>query len=310
MHFYLTIIIAVSCSCFICAQNELPKVSSGTLIRKDSFPSKYVQHRNIDIWLPEGYSGYNKYAVLYMHDGQMLYDSTTNWNQQAWDIDDVGQKLMNEKKVRPFIVVGIWNGGSARHAEYFPQKPFESLPKQQQQDIYQAARNNGYSVFQDQYIKSDLYLKFLVHELKPYIDANFAVEKDKNNTCIMGSSMGGLISMYAMCEYPEVFGAAACLSTHWPGILILENNPIPQSFYRYLENNLPDPTKTKIYFDFGTATLDAMYPPLQAEVDKIMIKKGFSSESWQTLKFEGEEHSEKAWKKRLHIPLTFLLKAY
>ena len=204
MHFYLTIIIAVSCSCFLCAQNALPKVSSGTLIRKDSFPSKYVEQRNIDIWLPEGYSGYNKYAVLYMHDGQMLYDSTTNWNQQAWDIDDVGQKLMNEKKVRPFIVVGIWNGGSARHAEYFPQKPFESLSKQQQQDIYQAARNNGYSVFQDQYIKSDLYLKFLVHELKPFIDHNYSVYTDRENTCSMGSSMGGLISMYAMCEYPEV----------------------------------------------------------------------------------------------------------
>jgi hypothetical protein len=103
MHFYLTIIIAVSCSCFLCAQNALPKVSSGTLIRKDSFPSKYVEQRNIDIWLPEGYSGYNKYAVLYMHDGQMLYDSTTNWNQQAWDIDDVGQKLMNEKKFVPLL---------------------------------------------------------------------------------------------------------------------------------------------------------------------------------------------------------------
>lgn len=122
----------------------------------------------------------------------------------------------------------------------------------------------------------------------------------------MGSSMGGLISLYAICEYPDVFGAAACLSTHWPGIFTMENNPIPEAFYRYLENNLPDPRKNKIYFDFGTATLDAMYPPLQAEVDKIMIKKGFSSGSWQTLKFEGEDHSEKAWKKRLPIPLTFL----
>ena len=308
MHYYCTFIISFTCSFFLCGQNNLPKVSSGTLIRIDTFSSKNVEKRNIDIWLPEAYPGDKKYAVLYMHDGQMLYDSTTNWNHQAWDIDYVGQKLMNEKKVRPFIVVGIWNGGSARHSEYFPQKPFESLPKNQQQDIYQAARNNGYSVFQDQYIKSDLYLKFIVDELKPYIDSNFAVEKDKNNTCIMGSSMGGLISMYAICEYPNVFGAAACLSTHWPGIFTMENNPIPESFYRYLENNLPDPTKNKIYFDYGTATLDVMYPPLQAEVDKIMIKKGFSAGSWTTLKFEGEDHSEKAWKKRLPIPLEFLLR--
>lgn len=303
---YLAFIIFFTYQVLIFAQNPLPKVTSGTLIRLDSFPSKYVQKRNIDLWLPEGYSTENKYAVLYMHDGQMLFDSSTNWNLQAWDIDDIGQKLMKEKKVRPFIVVGIWNSGSSRHIDYFPKKPFESLSIKEQQDIYQAARNNGYSVFQEKNIVSDDYLKFLVHELKPFIDANFAVEKDKNNTCIMGSSMGGLISLYAICEYPDVFGAAACLSTHWPGIFTMENNPIPEAFYRYLEKNLPDPRKNKIYFDFGTATLDAMYPPLQAEVDKIMIKKGFSSGSWQTLKFEGEDHSEKAWKKRLPIPLTFL----
>jgi hypothetical protein len=119
--------------------------------------------------------------------------------------------------------------------------------------------------------------------------------------------MGGLISMYAICEYPAVFGGAACLSTHWPGIFQVENNPIPNAFYRYLKKNLPNPKNHKIYFDFGTATLDALYEPLQNEVDLIMKQKGFSTKNWITKKFEGENHSEIAWQKRLHIPFEFLL---
>lgn len=307
MRLFLLSIIFCTCTILLCAQNLLPKVSSGTLIRLDSFPSKYVEKRNIDIWFPEGYSTDNKYAAVYMHDGQMLFDSSTSWNRQSWDVDDVGQLLIHEKKVRPFIVVGIWNNGSSRHTDYFPQKPFEYLSVKQQQDIYETVRNNGFKVFQQKIINSDGYLKFLVHELKPFIDKNYSVYRDRMNTYVMGSSMGGLISMYAICEYPEVFGAAACLSTHWPGIFNMENNPIPDSFYRYLENNLPNPNLNRIYFDYGTTTLDAMYPPLQAEVDKIMIKKGFTARSCTTLKFEGEDHSEKAWKRRLHVPLKFFL---
>ena len=147
----------------------------------------------------------------------------------------------------------------------------------------------------------------MVTELKPYIDSHFSVKTDKNNTFIAGSSMGGLISMYALCEYPQVFGGAACISTHWPGLFIVENNPVPQAFYNYLSNNLPSPATHKIYFDYGTATTDALYPPFQAEVDKIMQQKGFNDKNWKTLRFEGENHSEKAWSKRLHIPFEFLL---
>ena len=77
----------------------------------------------MEVWLPEGYSTNKKYAVLYMHDGQMLYDANTSWNKQSWDVDDVATKLMHEGKVKDFIVVGIWNGGKTRHSDYFPQKP-------------------------------------------------------------------------------------------------------------------------------------------------------------------------------------------
>jgi predicted alpha/beta superfamily hydrolase len=300
----LLVLITFSHYCFA----QIQKPSSGKIVRIDSFQSKYVTARNIDVWLPDDYTESKKYAVLYMHDGQMLFDSTITWNKQEWMVDETVSSLLKNNIIKDVIIVGVWNGGKTRHIDYFPQKPFESLSQTQQDSLYNKNRPNGASVFNDGKVQSDNYLKFLVKELKPHIDRHFATKKDKQNTFIAGSSMGGLISMYAICEYPKVFGGAACLSTHWPGIFTLENNPIPLAFYNYLKEHLPSPKTHKIYFDYGTKTLDAMYQPLQEQVDIIMKSKGFTTNNWMTKKFEGEDHSEKAWQKRLYIPLTFLLK--
>ncbi len=285
----------------------LPKVQKGTIERIEKMPSKFVDARNIDVWLPEGYSPKKKYAVLYMHDGQMLFDSTTTWNKKSWDIDKIITRLMLESKVQDLIVVGVWNGDKSRHADYFPQKPFESLDSAKRVFVLNSARNNGVSVFGDYQIQSDGYLKFLVQELKPLIDKKYATRKDAPHTFIAGSSMGGLISMYAICEYPNVFGGAACLSTHWPGIFIQKNNPIPEAFISYMKIKLPNPKNHKIYFDYGDQTLDAMYPPLQKKVDELMIEKGFSESNWVTKFFPGQDHSEDSWRGRFEIPLQFLL---
>lgn len=290
-----------------CVSAQLPKVSQGSVIRISNFSSSFVVARNIDIWLPEGFDKSKNYPVLYMHDGQMLYDSTTTWNKQSWDVDDVIGKLIREQKIREVIVVGIWNSGKGRHSDYFPQKPFESLTKAQKDSIFSSLRTNNSPIFYEEKIVSDDYLKFIVSELKPFIDKTLPTLSDRSNTFIAGSSMGGLISAYAICEYPEIFGGAACLSTHWPGIFTVNNNPIPEAFYKYLKNNLPDPKTHKIYFDYGTGTLDALYPPLQKKVDQVMKKKGYNDHNWITREFPGEGHSEKAWHKRFDIPLLFLL---
>lgn len=289
------------------SQTPTPHVSSGKIVRIENFSSKFISPRNIDIWLPEGYSSQKKYAVLYMHDGQMLFDSTTTWNKQDWQADKVATKLMNAHKTKDFIIVGIWNGGATRHPDYFPQKPYESLSPNQKVFVTNELKKIGRTEENFQPV-SDNYLRFLVKELKPYINQHFSVKKDRANTYIAGSSMGGLISMYAICEYPEIFGGAACLSTHWIGIFSDINNPIPDAFLKYMDSHLPQPQTHKIYFDFGTATLDAFYPKHQAKVDELMRKKGFTSNNWETLQFEGEDHSEKAWAKRLYLPFEFLLK--
>jgi hypothetical protein len=285
---------------------QMPTPIAGKIQRIENFNSKFVDARNIDVWLPEGYSHEKKYAVLYMQDGQGLYDATTTWNHQSWDVDDIITKLLNEHKIKEVIVVGIWNGQTKRHTEYFPQKPFESLTNIEK-DTVTAQLQRASRTKEAFKPVSDNYLKFLVTELKPFIDSAYSTNSNQANTFVAGSSMGGLISMYAICEYPKVFGGAACLSTHWPGAFTMENNPVPDAFIKYMRTHLPNAKDHKMYFDYGDQTLDAMYPPLQKKVDSVMQAKGFTNKSWMTKFYPGDNHSEVSWNKRFNVPLIFLL---
>jgi len=117
---------------------------------------------------------------------------------------------------------------------------------------------------------------------------------------VMGSSMGGLISLYAVSEYPHVFGGAGCVSTHWPagGDLLVDA----------MASTLPPASTHKLYFDFGTETLDSEYEPFQQRMDSHLRQAGYvENKNWLTLKFDGAEHSEKSWRERVEIPLAFLL---
>jgi predicted alpha/beta superfamily hydrolase len=143
-----------------------------------------------------------------MHDGQMLYDATTIWNKQEWMVDEVVGKLQKDGKVLDFIVVGVWNNSEFRHSEYYPQKTLPDLPQDIRDFIISKQLKNK--------PQADNYLKSLVEELKPFIEKNLSTKKDVKNTVIAGSGMGGLISIYAICEYPNVFGGTAGISTHLP----------------------------------------------------------------------------------------------
>jgi enterochelin esterase-like enzyme len=285
----------------------MPKVTSGKIEHFDNFKSSFVDVRNIDVWLPDDYSEEEKYAVIYMHDGQMLFDNNITWNKQSWEVDETAGKLNAEGKTKKFIVVGIWNNGLKRHFEYFPQKAFRKLSSEEKEFVSNSLKLKG-RINETFNPISDNYLKFIVTELKPFIDIHFSTLKDKDNTFIAGSSMGGLISLYAICEYPDVFGAAACLSTHWTGIFQLEDNPIPAAFFDYMRTYLPDPRTHRIYFDYGDQTLDQLYFSLQLTANDIMREKGFNNANWKTLLFPGKDHSEKSWAEHLPIPLEFLLK--
>jgi predicted alpha/beta superfamily hydrolase len=280
-------------------------VPSGSVKRFNDFKSKYIAPRHVDVWLPKGYNSTLKYAVLYMHDGQMLFDSTQNLNHKEWCVDETMSHLIAEKKVKNCIIVAIHNT-RARHADYYPQKPFENLPRSYRDSLLNYARQNPKTGLFPDKVQSDNYLKFIVLELKPFIDKQFSTLSNRKNTFIAGSSMGALISMYALCEYPSVFGGAACLSTHWIGTLEVTQR-IPDTFMAYLKDCLPSPKTHKVYFDHGTTTLDAFYPSFQKQADAIMLSKGFNSKNWITRVFQCDDHSEKSWAKRLNIALVFLL---
>lgn len=280
------------------------QLSSGMLYRIEEFPTSTITSRPIDIWLPDGYTETKQYAVLYMHDGQMLFDSTTTWNKQEWKVDEWASKLMTEGITKDFIVVAPHNISEIRWNDYFPQKALNYLAEDDRKEIFK----NAFNVSQDTTLNADNYLKFLTQELKPFIDSEYAVLSDAENTIVAGSSMGGLISMYAMCEYPEVFGGAACLSTHWPGVSPKDDNPIPQAFFDYMAANLPSPSNHSFYFDFGTETLDQYYPQYENNVNQIFQEKGYTDNNFQNIKFEGMDHSENSWNQRLDVPFTFLLK--
>lgn len=279
-------------------------LAAGKLIRVDSFPTKYITPRPVDVWLPENYSSEKKYAVLYMHDGQMLFDETTTWNKQEWKIDEVASKLMKDGITKDFIVVGIHNIPKIRWLDLYPEKAMSFLTKEELERV-KSFSNSDVEISD---LTGDEYLKFLVEDLKPYIDKTYSVYTNKENTFVVGSSMGGLMSMYAISQYPDVFEGAACISTHWVGAQPVENNPLPNAILTYLEKNIPDAKTHKVYFDYGNKTLDQYYPEYAPKVDSIFLNNGYSETNFKNLFFEGTNHSEISWQNRIDIPLTFLLK--
>ena len=282
---------------------------AGSIDHYPLFASELIRPRPVDVWLPEGYDSDATvhYPVIYMHDGQMLFDhshSSFAGTDYFWDVDKAMTRLSHQDEIRPAIVVAVWMAHwtkGARGAEYMPQKAVTSTVWQRMRAAGPGTATGGFASEKGgQTITSDNYLQFLVTELKPYIDTTYRTLPDREDTFLMGSSMGGLISAYAIAEYPEVFGGAACLSTHWPmgfGAVV-----------QWFDDHWPVAGSNRLYFDYGTETLDAQYEPYQRQMDAVMRKYGYTpGADWVTRRFVGEDHSPRAWRERLHIPLAFLL---
>jgi enterochelin esterase-like enzyme len=303
----LLLLLLVAAPAFAGDANGPVHVSAGRIVDLGVLKSKYADPRRVVVWLPSGYSERGpKYAVLYMHDGQNLFDKETAGYGMEWQIDETLDRLIREKKVRPTIVVGIWNTPK-RLQEYVPSKAFNGLPPEYRQKIH--ALYGGDPL-------SDGYLKFIVRELRPMIDRRFNVKTDRADTAIMGSSMGSLISLYAIDEYPDIFGAAGMLSTHWPLVITPDDKPISDeqyeavssAFERYLTPALPDPATHKLYFDHGSETLDANYARYQNRVDRVVRRRGYRQwANMLSLSYPGEKHNEISWASRVAVPLQFLL---
>ncbi len=264
---------------------------TGVLQRYVDLTVPGCEPRNVDVWLPPGYAASaERYPVVYLHDGQNLFDPLLSNTEIDWGVDEAVVRLMQQTDLSGAILVGMWCTAQ-RRPEYMPAKPLEQPTLaglgRQLTALYGAPR-------------SDAYLRWIVADLKPLIDRTYRTLPGPPSTSIMGSSMGGLISLYALSEYPAVFGAAACLSTHWPigGAALVDA----------MAAALPDPAEHRIYFDYGSRGLDAEYAPFQQRMDAHMQQAGYvQGRSWLTRAFPGAEHNEAAWRARVELPLRFVL---
>jgi len=263
--------------------------------------SQYVGERTIRVYMPSDYENSSQqFDVLYMQDGQMLFDSKITWNKQEWGVDEAMDSLQALGYIRPTIVVGIDAAGTStdvqRIAEYCPNDVANYIEA-------------GHAMYSGQVTpKGNDYLRFVVEEVKPFVEATYyKAYTEREHTWIMGSSCGGLISSYAVNKYPNVFAGAACMSTH--STLSVDNtfdDYVVQGYVKYLTQTRPV-NSYKIYFDRGDKTLDANYADTQE-----FINSGYTALAWDDCHFRyaffaGAAHEEKSWRKRLDVPLKFLL---
>jgi predicted alpha/beta superfamily hydrolase len=213
--------------------------------------------KKIWIYLPENYSASaKKYSVIYMHDAQNLFDAKTSYSGE-WNVDE---KLDSLKA--PVIVVGIEHGNDKRIDELTP---------------YKNEKYGGGN--------ADNYVEFIVKTLKPYIDKNYRTKTKAKNTIIMGSSLGGLVSYYAILKYPEVFGKAGVFSpSFW----------FSNEIYTLAEK--APKIKTKIYFLCGDKESDDMVKDLTKMERLLNTKRCYCLHLNKTKVVKGGEHNEKLWR--------------
>ena len=277
----------------------------GRIERIEAMPSRHVGPRHVDVWLPADYTPTKRYQVLYMHDGQNLFDGRLSYGGKVWQADAAVDKLVKAGRIADSIIVGIWNTGVERYAEYYPEKFLAFAPEATRREYVEQA-SNGRS-------KADAYLRFVVEELKPAIDRRYATKPGPESTFIVGSSMGGLISIYALCEYPQVFGGAAGLSTHWVGKPTawgrerVRNAVLPLAAMSYLSQKLPPAGSHRIYTDRGDDWLDSLYAPAHLMVAEVLRERGYTATSAMTPVVPGTGHSEADWAARLDPLLLFLM---
>lgn len=278
---------------------EKPAASSGRWLWIDSFASDYIEPRPMEIWLPPGYdsSSVQRYSLIIAHDGQNLFRDSAAFKGISWRLGRVLDSLYFIGAIEPAIVIAPWNGGQLRFAEYVPDFP----PYLDQAGALDYLR---FRTKQDS-VLSKRYQSFLANELLPWARARFRIKDGKEAVTVMGSSMGGLSSLYACAMHPELFGNAICMSTAWA----TKPQGTGKRMIEWLSEHLPNPEDHRLYFDYGTKGLDSLYEPFQLELDDYLRIRGYrSNDNWLTQRFQDADHHEVAWGHRVAIPLSFILR--
>ncbi len=269
---------------------------TGRLLDYENVSAAGLPNQRLTIWLPPGYGrGSKSYPVLYMHDGHNLFRLADSNFNKVWAADKAMLAAIASGKVEPHIIVGIWAPGDARYRQYLPRLAYDFAPAKLRAEMDKLAGGP---------IISQAYLDWLAGPLKAWVDAAFRTRPGPADTAIAGSSMGGLMSCWAFVARPDVYGRAACVSTHWPLIMPGEvgaADPDRQALNRaWFVDQLGPANGRRLWLDIGTGTLDAHYPPYQADIAAAVAAKGWSEgRDFRSTVYPGAEHEENAWARRL-----------
>lgn len=261
----------------------------GTLVYWQDVASEFLSEtRHVEIWLPPGYDDNPeyRYRVIYMHDGQNLFDPRLANTGVDWGVDEAMMRGVEAGLFEPAIVVAAWSS-SRRGPEY---SPWHDGPQ---------------------------YARFLIEELMPRVNAEFRTLTGPESTFVMGSSMGGLLSFYLVKEHPDNFSSCGCVSTHFPisdavAASFMGNDSSDADTTPYVLRDIANgntvPDDSRFFFDYGTETLDAEYGPTHEAVRDWLLAQGrVEGKDFQIQEYEGAAHNEAAWRARLDDQLIWLL---
>lgn len=243
-----------------------------------NFHSNFLDHdRKVIVYLPPDYQHEQsrRYPVLYLQDGQNLFDATTAFNGVEWGVDETAQRLILGGKIEPLIIVAIYNSGSDRIDEYTPTVD----PRQ---------KRGG---------KADLYGQFLIRELKPFIDLNYRTLAGPEFTGLGGSSLGGLLTLYLGLKHPNIFSRLMVMSPSvwWDHWMILG----------FVQQLRAKPT-TRIWMDIGSKE-GKLTPGFVRHLRDLLLTQGWRLDAdLKFMEIRGGQHTEAAWAKRVEPALRFL----
>lgn len=261
------------------AQSTAPHTLTGDFRFHSQFQSKFVAHpRDIVVYLPPQYTTQprRRFPVLYLHDGQNLFDGATSFIPgREWQVDETAQRLIRNGAIAPLIIVGIYNTGTHRVDEYTPTRD----PK---------TGHGG---------DADSYGRLLTRELKPFIDRTYRTHRGAANTGLGGSSLGALVTLYLGLKYPHVFGKLAVMSPSvwWNNRIILKR---VADFH-----GCPH---ARIWLDIGTEEGERTVHDARDLRDALLAKGFREGDDLSYFEAHGAGHNEMAWADRVADLLKFL----
>jgi len=256
---------------------------TGNIKRHRAFPSRILgNRRDVLVYLPPGYRRLSRkrYPVLYLHDGQNVFDAATSFSGVEWGVDETAERLIRQKLIEPLIIVAIANMGEERVHEYAPTRGVIDAKAKREKRSRGLAR---------------LYGHFLMDELKPYIDRKYRTKPGAEFTGLGGSSLGGLVTLAIGILYPRAFSRLIVMSPSiwWDDFAI----------YR-LVDSIEQKPPLKIWLDTGTA--EPGWEQARELRDRLFEKGWKLRDDLQYMEAKGADHSEAAWAARVDPALRFL----